>query len=52
MEIFADLAEKIKYSYFSVVAHRGFRHSGKGIRPNQCGFPMNCQAKIAVSYNR
>jgi len=45
---------KINYTYYSVVCvHYGdTRQRGKGIRPNQSTFTMNCKVKITVSYDR
>ena len=42
--------ETFKYTYYSVrCVHFGKpRHRGKGIRPNQCAFPMECLAKVTV----
>ena len=42
--------EKFKYTYYSVrCVHFGKpRHRGKGIRPNQRTFPMECLAKVIV----
>ena len=46
--------EKFEYTYYSVrCVHFGKpRHRGKGIRPNQHAFPMECFAKVTVSYDR